>query len=89
MSCNIATDIFTFRVAAEQKPFTQRGVLFTVRSINNPLGFLALVIILGMLLLRHLSAQAEDWDSPLPKHMEAEWDMRRNSLQDLQELRIP
>ena len=88
VSWNIAADVFMFQVAAERKPFTRRGVLSAVNSIYDPLGFLTPVTIQGRLLLRQLSTQAEDWDSPLPKGMEAEWDRWRNSLQDLQELKI-
>lgn len=60
-----------------------------VNSLYDPLGFLAPVTIRGRLLLRELSKQAEDWDSPLPDDMEGEWRTWKTSLQDLKELRIP
>ncbi|XP_034076932.1 uncharacterized protein LOC117549272 [Gymnodraco acuticeps] len=86
---SITADTFMFQVAAEQKPFTRRGVLSTVNSIYDPLGFLTPVTIQGRLLLRELSIQAEEWDSPLPKGMEVDWDRWRESLQDLKDLKIP
>ena len=72
MSWNIALDTFTFQAVDDNKPFTRR-VLSTVNSLVDPLGFLAPVTIQGMLLLRDLTKQAEDWDSPLPGNREAEW----------------
>ena len=89
VSWNITADMFVLQVAAEQKPFTRRGVLSTVNSIYDPLGFLTPVTIQGRLLLTELSTQAEDWDSPLPKYLEAVWDRWRASLQDLKHLKIP
>ncbi|KAK0135218.1 hypothetical protein N1851_028960 [Merluccius polli] len=89
VSWNIALDIFTFQAMDNNKPFTRRGVLSTVNSLYDPLGFLAPVTIQGRLLLRDLTKQAEDWDSPLPGNREAEWTRWRDSLRDLQELQIP
>ncbi|XP_055487755.1 uncharacterized protein LOC129695020 [Leucoraja erinacea] len=89
VSWNIATDTLTFQCSAEKKPYTRRGVLSTVNSLYDPLGFLAPVTIQGRLLLRELSKQVDDWDSPLPQDMEAEWIKWRDSLQDLQKLQIP
>ena len=56
----------------DNKPFTRRGVLSTVNSLYDPLGFLAPITIQGRLLLRDLTKQAEDWDTPLPGNREAE-----------------
>lgn len=89
VSWNIATDTFTFQISDDEKPYTRRGVLSMVNSLYDPLGFLAPVTIRGRLLLRELSKQAEDWDTPLPDDMEGEWKTWKTSLQDLQELRIP
>lgn len=89
LSWNMRTDSFTFQIADSQKPFTRRGVLSTVNSLYDPLGFLAPVSVQGRLILRALTTQAEDWDSPLPKDMETLWTSWRESLHDLTELQIP
>lgn len=89
ISWNITSDTFTFQVQNNDKPFTRRGVLSMVSSLFDPLGFVAPVTIQGRSLLRELSSQVGDWDSPLPNDKKAEWMKWRESLQHLQELQIP
>ena len=36
---HLAADTFTFQVTARDNPFTRRGVLFTINSLFDPLGF--------------------------------------------------
>ncbi|KAJ8364936.1 hypothetical protein SKAU_G00137670 [Synaphobranchus kaupii] len=45
LNWDLKTDTFTFRVTNEEKPFTRRGVLSTVNSLYDPLGFIAPVTI--------------------------------------------
>ncbi|XP_073714092.1 uncharacterized protein [Misgurnus anguillicaudatus] len=89
VSWNLASDTFTFQAIDDKKPFTRRGVLSTVNSLYDPCGFIAPVTIKGRLLLRELSMQAEDWDSPLPDELKPDWIRWRDSLQNLQDLKIP
>ncbi|KAJ8369941.1 hypothetical protein SKAU_G00099690 [Synaphobranchus kaupii] len=85
----IATDTFTFRVSASEKPFTRRGVLSTVNSLFDPLGLVAPVTIQGRALLREFTTDTCDWDTPLQEEKLQEWEVWRNSLQELQQLHIP
>ncbi len=80
---------FTFQVTDIKKPFTRRGILATVNSLFDPLGFVAPIIIKGKFLLRELSSEALDWDSPLPEDKEEAWEAWRKSLQGLKKLDIP
>ncbi|XP_061891197.1 uncharacterized protein LOC133641474 isoform X1 [Entelurus aequoreus] len=89
LNWDLMSDTFTFQVADEQKPFTRRGVLSTVNSIYDPLGFLAPVTIQGKLILRELMENNGDWDAPLPQEMEETWSTWRCSLKDLSNLHIP
>lgn len=41
LSWNLETDCFTFQVSREEKAYTRRGILSTVNSIHDPLGFVA------------------------------------------------
>lgn len=89
MNWSLKSDTFTFEIATDAKPFTRRGVLSTINSIFDPLGFVAPVTIQGKFIMRQLNNQNDDWDSPLPKEMEEKWDMWRLSLKDLSKLQIP
>ena len=86
---NLITDMFTFRLQVDDKPFTRRGVLSVVNSIFDPLGFVTPATVQGKFLLRQLSAQVGEWDCPLPDDKRAEWEKWKDSLQHLQELQIP
>lgn len=44
---NMLTDTFTFQIEDDQKLFTCRGVLSTVNSLYDLLGFLASITVLG------------------------------------------
>lgn len=89
LNWDLKTDHFVFQVPDAVKPFTRRGVLLTINSLFDPLGFAAPVTIQGKFILRDLSLGNIDWDSPLPQNMEEAWDAWCNSLQELRHLQIP
>lgn len=89
ISWNIMCDTFTFHVPESQKPFTRRGVLSTVNSLFDPLGFLAPVTIKGRLLLRELSTQDTEWDTCLPEAKFEDWRRWHESLSALKKVHIP
>lgn len=68
VSWDIADDVFTFQVSSAEKPYTRCGVSSTINSLYDPLGFYApAVSIQGRSLLRELTMEACDWDTPLPE----------------------
>ena len=81
---DLAADTFTFQATTSDKPFTRRGVLSTINSL-----FEQPVSIQGRSILRELNRDSCDWDTPLPKEKYEEWMRWKNSLEDLQELKIP
>lgn len=85
---DLKKDCFTFKVSEETKPFTRLGVLSTINSLYDPLGFVAPVIIHGKSILRELTADNGDWDAPLPQGMEESWVLWRQSLSALSNLSI-
>ncbi|XP_056377073.1 uncharacterized protein LOC130273782 isoform X1 [Hyla sarda] len=91
ISWDLKTDSFTFRVSREEKPFTKRGVLSTVNSLYDPLGFVAPIIMQGKALLRQTTTEQEqsDWDIPLPEEKEMQWKLWKDSLLELEQLNIP
>jgi hypothetical protein len=74
LSWCIESDTFQFRITLQDKPVTRRGVLSTVGSIYDPLGFVAPVLLTGKKMLQILCKQGADWDSPLPDDMCLAWD---------------
>ncbi|XP_028822925.1 uncharacterized protein LOC114778148, partial [Denticeps clupeoides] len=85
----VTSDTFTFSVAKDLKPFTRRGVLSTINSIFDPMGFLAPVTIQGRALLRELTAEQSDWDTPLPEDKIGRWKVWHDSLERLRHLHVP
>ena len=90
LTWDIVTDTFNFQVSDNDKPNTRRGLLWcTVNSLYDPLGFAAPVITHGRLLLRELSVDSIEWDSPLPEDKRMKWETWHHSLKDLGQLHIP
>lgn len=70
---NIELDVFCFKVVMKERPSTRRGILSTVMSVYDPLGFLAPVSLLGKQLIQFLCVQGSGWDEPVPKHIDIQW----------------
>ncbi|XP_044136507.1 uncharacterized protein LOC122928083 [Bufo gargarizans] len=90
LSWDLKTDSFTFRVSREEKPFTKRGVLSTVNSLYDPLGFVAPIIMQGKAFLRQITTEQEqiDWDVLLPDEKRMQWKVWKDSLLELEQLYI-
>lgn len=80
VSWDLKNDTFTFQVSDEHKPFTRRGVLSTINSLYDPLGFVAPILLQGKAILRELTVDCHDWDAPLPAEKEQLWTAWRGSL---------
>ncbi|XP_056393184.1 uncharacterized protein LOC130285449 [Hyla sarda] len=85
---NLKSDTFIFQASKEEKPFTRRGVLSTINSLYDPLGFAAPVTIQGKALLRNLTRETSDWDTPLPADQRIQWEEWKNSLTALSKLNV-
>ena len=79
LSWNIASDEFIIRTNVPERPFTKRGVLSTINSIFDPLGFASPIVLTGRLIQRAIISTkpctdqppSNDWDNPLPPdHLE-------------------
>ncbi|VDI02925.1 Hypothetical predicted protein [Mytilus galloprovincialis] len=91
MAWDINNDCFTFQVAHDIKPFSKRGVLSTINSLFDPIGFTAPVSVRGKLLLRDMmtSLGHTEWDEPLPDTYLHPWKQWINTLPDLEQCCIP
>jgi hypothetical protein len=73
---NQKDDTFVFKVPKDEKPFTRRGLLSTVNSLFDPIGFISPITISAKILLRECAPEGIDWDQPLPTehlHRWKEW----------------
>ena len=62
---SIENDCFGFRITLKDKPMTRRGILSTISSIYDPLGFAAPYLLQGKLILQQLCADRKGWDDAL------------------------
>ena len=85
----IEPDHFRFRIIIQDRPITRGGVLSTISSVYDPLGFVAPVILVGKQLLQELCRENVDWDDPIPDELRPRWETWRRELHVLEELRIP
>ena len=84
----IESDSFSFRITLKDKPFTRRGILATVNSVYDPLGFIAPVILVGKIILQDMCRDHADWDDILPDSLKSRWEKWRNSLFHLGTLHV-
>ena len=84
----VDSDLFRFRITPSNRPCTRRGVLSTVSSIYDPLGFLAPFILEGKKIIQELCHEKADWDDPVSDHMQRRWNNWKAELVHLEELSI-
>ena len=82
----IETDCFQFRIVLQDKTCTRRGILSTISSIFDPLGFVSLQ---GKSILQELCRQDLNWDDPIPDETKAKWQRWRTELMQLESISIP
>ena len=73
LNWDLKSDTFIFRVLDANKPSTRQGVLSTLNSLYNSLGFTAPVTIQGKSILRRINVENGDWDAPLTRELEDLW----------------
>lgn len=69
----IESDSFRFRIKVQDKPVTRRGILSTVSSIYDPLGFLSPFTLPAKTLLQQLIKEKLTWDEPVPDKLAQKW----------------
>ncbi|XP_032411399.1 uncharacterized protein LOC116714770 isoform X2 [Xiphophorus hellerii] len=84
----VEADEFQFRVQVKEHPLTRRGVLSTVASIYDPLGFVAPFTLIGKQILQTLCKNKVNWDDDLPDHILPRWEAWLRDLPKLAALKI-
>lgn len=85
----VEADEFQFRVVVKENPLTRRGVLSTVASVYDPLGFVAPFILVGKQILQELCRDKVSWDEDLPEHILQRWESWLKDLPHFAALKIP
>jgi len=85
---NIENDAFKFRITLKDKPLTRRGILSTVSSIYDPLGFAAPFLLRGKRILQLLCRESIGWDDAIPDELRMQWEMWRNELPLLETMEV-
>ena len=85
----VETDCFQFRIVLQDKPCTRRGILSTISSIFDPLGFVSPLLLQGKSILQELCRQDLNWDDPIPEETKAKWQRWRTELMQLERISIP
>ena len=73
----------------QDRPLTRRGILSTVGTVYDPLGFLAPLLLVGKRLLQELCKGKVDWDDPIPENVRECWLRWREELHLLENLAVP
>lgn len=84
----VASDEFQFRVIVKENPFTRRGVLSTVASVYDPLGFVAPFILVGKQILQQMCRDKLSWDDTLPDDLLPLWESWHQDLKNLAGVKI-
>ena len=85
---SLKSDSFQFSSSLKQNPPTRRGVLSTIASIYDPLGFLSPFILQGKNILQDMCRIATSWDEPLTGDLLSRWEGWKSSLNDLPHISI-
>ena len=83
------SDTFLFKVAPANKPPTKRGILSTVSSLFDPLGFLSPFILPVKVLLQELWRMGIQWDERVPEPLLTQWHGWVESLPLVAKIKIP
>ena len=83
------TDELGFDIRSLDRADTKRGILSTVCSLYDPLGFAVPVAMTARNLIQELWKAQVDWDQPLNDHFIEKWHAWKGQLPLLTGLRIP
>ncbi len=86
---NVESDCFTFKVTPKNQPATRRGILSSVASVYDPLGFVAPYVLIGKKILQEMCHQGTGWDDPIPEHLKPRWEKWQEDLGKMERIHIP
>ena len=85
----VGDDTLGFKIRHLDRPETKHGILCTVCSLFDPLGFAAPVALAARGLVQDLWKANVGWDEPLGEEFLSKWRTWKTQLPSLSQLRIP
>ena len=86
---NAETDRFVFQLQLPSRSVTRRGLLSSVSSLYDPIGFVSPWLLPGKILLQQLCRKGSEWDEPLGEQDRKEWADWVGNLACAGEIEIP
>lgn len=84
----ITSDSFEFRIQVKSNPLTRRGVLSTIASVYDPLGFMEPFVLIVKQVLQQMCRERIGWDDDLPEHLRPQWESWIRDLPKLSEMEV-
>ena len=82
------TDQFQFKLLLPQKTPTRRGILSTVASIFDPIGWISPFTLTGKIILQDICKHSYQWDDPLQDELLIRWNKWSSELSELSNIKI-
>ena len=86
---DIKEDQFTFFINLPHNPFTKRGLLSTIASLYDPLGFVSPVVLEAKVFLQGLTRRKAGWDEEITSSESERWSNWLSLLSRLNEVSVP
>ena len=86
---DVEQDKFVFEMKIEPKPMSRRGLLSTLSSVYDPLGYAAPFVFKAKILFQELCRRKYDWDQDLPPDIAMQWCRWLNDIVRLKDFSIP
>ncbi|KAK3727102.1 hypothetical protein QZH41_017705, partial [Actinostola sp. cb2023] len=81
---HIESDLFGFKITLKDMPLTRRGILSTISSVYDPLGFAAPVLLPAKRISQELCKSDTDWDDTISEEYSHQWERWRIKLPTLE-----
>ncbi|XP_065097354.2 uncharacterized protein [Paramisgurnus dabryanus] len=85
---DVESDRFKLNVSLKEQPATRRGILSTVASLYDPLGFVAPVVLKAKVILQEMCRRGTGWDDLLTDELRPKWEQWRSDLAQLDHFTI-
>lgn len=85
---NVESDAFCFKMALAEQKITRRGILSTLSSVYDPLGFVAPCMLKSKGIMQELCKLHLQWDDPIPEGLTAKWSSWLQDIEKLSDFKI-